>query len=215
LFNYFWQPLGAALIALAVLGGSSVWRHARRVELGVLTVPVLLALIASFLHRWPFGGNQHMVFAGPAVLVLVGEGMESMRGRLTQWRWWAGWATVTLLLAPGIGGAMYHVVVPRQRHEVRQVIEFVQQHRAPEDQLLVLCPAEFEFYTGREQRSAPAEPNPSARVWFIATHAGGGPFPRQDLLDRLSTRRERLLASEEFGAAAYLFAPEDPRAIVP
>jgi hypothetical protein len=215
LFDYFWQPLGGVLIALAVLGCSRARHQARRLELCVLTVPVLLALIASFLHRWPFGGNQHMVFAGPALLVLVGEGMEGMRGRLTRWRWWAGWATVTLLLAPGIGGAMYHIVVPRQRHEVRPVIEFVQRHRAPGDQLLVQCPAEFEFYTGCDQRSAPAEPNPSARIWFIATRARGGPFPRQDLLDRLSTQRVRLLAIEAYGAAAYLFAPEDPRAVVP
>ena len=215
LFNYFWQPLGAALIALAVLGGTGVWHHARRVELGVLTLPVLLALVASLLHRWPFGGNQHMVFAAPAVLVLVGEGMESMRGRLTQWHRWAGWAAVTLLLAPGVGSAMYHIVVPRQRHEVRPVIEFVQQHRALGDQLLVLCPAEFEFYTGRDQRGALEEPNPSARIWFIATGAVGGTFPRQDLLNRLSARRVRLLAIEEYGAAAYLFAPEDAPAIVP
>lgn len=214
LFNYFWQPLGLALILLALLGGASVWRKARRTELLLLTVPVLLALIASFLHRWPFGGNQHMVFAAPAVLVLVGEGMESARERLARWRWWAGTTGVALLMLPGLADAVYHVAVPRWRHEVRPVISFVQQHQQPGDQLLVLCPAEFEFYTGRSARSAPAEPVPGARVWFIATRSGGGSFPSQDVLDRLAARRRRLLAIEEHGAAAYLFAPEASRTIV-
>jgi len=215
LFNYFWQPLGVALILLAVVGSVSAARNGRGVEVLVLVTPVLLALVASFLHRWPFGGNQHMTFAGPAVLVLVGEGMEHVRVRLTGWQSWAGATCVALLLIPGLANATYHLVVPRWRHEVRPVIAFVQQHQQPGDQLLVLCPAEFEFYTGQRWRDAPVEPTPTARVWFIATRAEGRTFPSQDLLDRLAARRVRLLAIDEPGAAAYLFAPESTRAIVP
>jgi hypothetical protein len=215
LFNYFWQPLGAALMLLAVLGSVSAWRNARRVELLVLTMPILVALVASFLHRWPFGGNQHMVFAGPAVLVLVGEGTERVRARLTRWCWWAGTTCVALLLIPGLADATYDLFVPRWRHEIRPVIAFVQQHQQPGDQLLVLCPAEFEFYTGHRLGDARVEPDRAARVWFIATRAGGGVFPSQYLLDRLAARRVRLLAIDEPGAAAYLFAPEGTRAIVP
>jgi len=214
-FNYFWQPLGAALILLAALGGVSASRNARRAELRVLVTPVLLALIASVFHRWPFGGNQHMTFAGPAVLVLVGEGLEHVRARLTRWRPWAGATCVGLLLIPGLAGATYHLVVPRWRYEVRPVIAFVQQHQQPGDQLFVMCPPEFEFYTGRRVPDAPAEPNPAARVWFIAPRTEGRAFARQDLLDRLATRRARLLAIDEPGAAGYLFAPEGTRAILP
>ncbi len=215
LFNYFWQPLGAALILLAVVGCARASRHGRRVEVLVFVTPILLALVASFLHRWPFGGNQHMVFAGPAVLILVGEGTERLRAQLTCWRSWAGAMCVALLLIPGLAGATYHLVVPRWRHEVRPVIAFVQQHQQPDDQLLVLCPAEFEFYTGQRLPDAPVDPSPASRVWFIATRTAGRAFPSQDLLDRLAARRERVLAIDEPGAAAYLFAPEGTRAILP
>lgn len=215
LFNYFWQPLGAALIVLAVLGSISAWCSHRRAELLVLVTPILVALVASFLHRWPFGGNQHMVFAGPAVLILVGEGTERMRIQLMRWRSWAGAMCVVLLLIPGLAGATYHLVVPRWRHEIRPVIASVQQHEQPDDQLLVMCPPEFEFYTGRSVHDAPTEPNPAARVWFIATRAEGRTFPSQDLLDRLAARRVRLLAIDEPGAAAYLFAPEGTGTILP
>ena len=45
-------------------------------------------------------------------------------------------------------------------------------------------------------------------MWFIGTRAEGSAFLNQDLLDRLTARRERVLASEAYGAAAYLFGPE-------
>jgi len=140
--------------------------------------------------------------------------LENVRRRLANWRGWAGIACVALLLAPGLTEAAYRIVVPRQRHEIRPVIAFVEQHREADDQLLVLCPAEFEFYTGRDTRHAASEPNPAARTWFIATRPVGGAFPNQDLLDRLAACRVRLLAVEAYGAAAYLFAAEGAPAIV-
>ncbi len=212
-FNYFWQPLGAATLALALLGGVSCWRAGRQAELLLLWLPVWMALAASFLHRWPFGGNQHMVFAAPAALVLVAEGTETLRLRLVRWRWWAGWTCVALLMLPGIAEAGYRIFAPRQRHEVRAVIESVERHFQSGDQLLVFIPAEFEFYTGRNFRDVPREPAPSARVWLIASHSHPERFPGQvqATLDRLRLRRMQLQAIEEYGAAAFLFGPErDP-----
>ena len=71
LFNYFWQPLGAELFTLALLGGFCCWRTGRRSELLCLSLPVVMAVAASFLHLWPFGGNQHMVFAAPSAFLLA------------------------------------------------------------------------------------------------------------------------------------------------
>jgi hypothetical protein len=167
-----------------------------------------VALAASFVHRWPFGGNQHMVFAAPAALLLAAEGIEAVRGRLAHWRPSAGWITVTILLLPGVVNAAYRIGAPRQRHEVRPVIEFVQRHLHPGDQLLVFCPAEVAFYTGRDFRNASVEPDPSARVWLIGTGVGSDRYPAQGLLDQLRARRPRLRVIEEYGAAAYLFGPE-------
>ncbi len=211
LFNYVWQPLGAALLVLGVLGSVAWWRAGRRDALLLLVLPVLGALVASCVRRWPFGGNQHMVFAAPAVLVLVAEGIEEVRRRLASRAPWVGVIGLALLLSPGLVDAAYRIALPRQRHEVRPVIAFVQRYVEPADQLLVLCPAEFEFYTGRDVRNAAIEPDPAARVWFIATRSGNKPFAGQDLLDRLRTRRRCLRAIEAYGAAAYFFAPEDSR----
>ena len=210
LFNYFWRPFGGVLIPLALLGGVRWWRTDRRPELLCLWLPVLMALAASFLHRWPFGGNQQMVFAAPAALLLAAEGIESLRRRLTRWHALAGWTVVVCLLLPGLADAAYRISTPRLRHEVRPVIEFVQRHLQPADQFLVFIPAEFEFYTGRDFRNTSVEPDPSARVWVIVggSRSKGLPLPAQALLDRLVRRRPELQAIEEYGAAAYLFGPE-------
>jgi len=167
-----------------------------------------MALAASFLHRWPFGGNQQMVFAAPAALLLAAEGIESLRRRLTRWHALAGWIVVVCLLLPGLVDAAYRISTPRLRHEVRPVIEFVQHHLHPDDQLLVFCPAEVAFYTGRDFRNASVEPDPSKSVWFIATGVDSDRFSARGLLDHLRTTRPRLRVKEEYGAAAYLFGPE-------
>ncbi len=206
-FNYFWQPLGIAVAIFAAIGGVLFWRNGRRAELLILTLPVAVSLVAAALHRWPFGGNQHMVFAAPAVLLLTGTGIEVVRGRLESWRRRAGAVMVTLVLLPGLAPAAYHVGVPRERHEARPAIQFLMAERRPTDQVLVYCPAEFEFYTGTIPPAA-QPPDPSSRVWFIGTRSEDKPFPAQAVLDRLFTTRPLLLSKEAYGAASYLFGPE-------
>ena len=53
-----------------------------------------------------------MVFAGAAVLILVGEGAEeTLRIRLTRWRSWAGVMPVSRCSSfAGVAAATYHLV---------------------------------------------------------------------------------------------------------
>ncbi|HEV8341196.1 MAG TPA: hypothetical protein VGR30_02375 [Candidatus Binatia bacterium] len=210
LFNYFWQPLGAALLALAFVGSVRLWHNHRSSDVCFLLLPLLIALVAAFFHRWPFGGNQHMVFAAPAVFLLAAEGVETVRQRLMQRRQWLGWAFVAVLLLPNVSDSAYRIFSPRQRHEVRPVIEHVQRSRKPGDKIIVFDPATVEFYTDKNFRNPSLEPSRSTRVWVIATRSGYKEFPSQveDLLQSLRSRRQRLSSLEEFGAAAYLFSPE-------
>jgi hypothetical protein len=204
-FNYLWQPLGILVAFAAAVGSATLWRRGRRTELALLTLPIAFSLVAAALQRWPFGGNQHMVFAAPGVLLLAGEGLETMRCRLEDWRPGGGTIAVALFLVTGIGPAVYHLVIPRERHEARPVIQFLMEQRRPEDQLLIFCPAEFEFYTGMAVRGSNPLPDSSRRVWFVGTRSGQKPFPTQDLLDHLRKTRPLLLSREAYGAGSYLF----------
>jgi hypothetical protein len=185
-----------------------LWRSGRRAELALLTLPVMFSLVAAALQRWPFGGNQHMVFAAPAVLLLAGGGIEALRERLEGWHRGAGALAVTLFFVTGLVPAAYHLVVARERHEARPVIQFLMEHRRAEDQLLVFCPAEFEFYAGTAVRGSNRPPEPSRRVWFVGTRSGEKPYPTQDLFNRLAETRPLLLSSEAYGAGSYLFGAE-------
>lgn len=204
-FDYFWQPLGLATAVLWAIGTANLWRAGRRRDLMLLLAPVLIALAASFAHRWPFGGNQHMVFAAPAVFLTAGAGIEWARARLEASRSGAGAILIALFLLPGIAPDFYHLFSPRHRHEVRPVIEFVRSHRQPGDTFIVQCEPEVEFYTGREFLDRPASPA-SPRVWYITTSSGAHGLD-QARIAKLEPGRAYLLGDQEYGAAAYLFGP--------
>lgn len=207
LFDYFWQPFGGLLLVSAALAVAACRRTARRPLLRLLWLPVGLALLAAALHWWPFGGNQHMAFAAPAVLVFAADGVELVRRRLIGRQPRLAWAALALLLAPGLFGALYHLIVPRQRHELRAVIAYVQQQSAPGDQLAVFDAATFKFYTGRDVRSAPLQFSSAVRVWVITPRSKHGVLHPdvRDFVGRLERARPRLGAMETYGAAAYLF----------
>ena len=176
----------------------------------MLWLPVGVAIGAATAHWWPFGGNQHMAFAAPAVLLLAGDGIEIARRHLAARRPALAWCALAALLAPGLVPACYHLVVPRERHELRPVIAFMESHRAAGDQLAVFDTATFEFYTGRVLHDAPVELAGSARVWVITPRSSRGTLHPdvQRVVDGLSANRPRLNALEVNGAAAYLFGAE-------
>jgi hypothetical protein len=207
LFDHFWQPLGGVLLVLACLAASVYWHSDRRALFAMLWLPVGGALIASMLRWWPFGGNQHMVFALPAVFLLAGDGMEIVRRRLAGRHPRLAACVLALLLAPGVIGAGFHLVVPRRRHEVRPAIAFMQQRSEPTDQVAVFDQATFAYYTGRDLRGAPLEFSPAARVWVITPRSTDGSLQPdvRTLVERLHAERPQLLRFEAYGAAAYCY----------
>jgi hypothetical protein len=76
-------PPGTALLALALffLGCLSLAAKRRWGVLVTLTAPIVLALIASALHRYPFHGRQ-LLFLVPSFLLPLGEGADLVGRRL-------------------------------------------------------------------------------------------------------------------------------------
>jgi hypothetical protein len=208
--GYPWRYPGTVLFLLALLGGIRLRRRARGFELCCLLLPAIIALAASFFWLWPFSGNQHMVFAAPASLLLVAKGTESIRCWLARRHGHWAWVCPAVLLLPGIFDAVYGIGSPRKKYELRPVLEYVQRNREAADQFIVMDPAAVEFYAGASLRGAPAEPDPQARVWFISIRSGhkADTVSGKNVLDRLSVQRKRVQAIEEYGAVAYLFGPE-------
>jgi hypothetical protein len=211
LFDYLWRPLGGLLLIPAALAASP-YHAQRRPLLALLWLPVALALLASALRWWPFGGNQHMAFAAPAVLLLAADGLVLGGRRLAVGQRALALLAGTVVLAPALACALYHLAVPRQRHELRPVIASVQAQRRDGDQLAVFDPATFEFYTGIDVRTAPPpDLAAAARVWVITPRSSHGALDPDvaRVVDHLLATRPRLATFETHGAAAYLFGPPD------
>jgi hypothetical protein len=211
LYHYLPQPVRALGPIFAVAGTVWYWRHQRRAELLLLWAPVGLALGASSLHYWPFGGNQHMSFAAPAVILTVAAGIDATVPRLRRRHAHAPIAAAVVLLFPSFVNCAYRMAVPRQRHELRPVIDFVQQHRRPGDRLLVFDAATFAFYTGADLRKQPLDAPDDAPVWVITPRSKRGALHPHvaDVIASLDRWRPRLETIEVYGAAAYRFGPAD------
>ena len=132
LFDYLWRPLGGLLLVPAALAVGP-YHAQRRPLLALLWLPVALALLASALRWWPFGGNQHMAFAAPAVLLLAGDGLVLAGRRLAVRQRAPALVAAAVVLAPALALALFHLAVPRQRHELRPVIASVQAQRRDGD----------------------------------------------------------------------------------
>ncbi len=200
---YFWRAPGWIILPIAAVGVGSFWHAKLRRTTTMLLAPILLAIAASCAHLWPFGGNQHMAFAAPAMLLIVGQGCETIRCWLSERRRLLGEAALAALLAPVLVNSSYRAISPRRNVDLRSVVEFLRQRRLPSDAVIVSDAATVDFYTGNDFRYDSPPITSSARLWFISV-PGGKPRGLDDILNR----RPLLAGAQSGGAAAYLFGPQ-------
>ncbi|MDX2170906.1 MAG: hypothetical protein SF182_27810 [Deltaproteobacteria bacterium] len=207
MFDQLWRPLGGLLLAPAAFGALAWWRSDRRPLLAILTLPVLGSLAAAAVGWWPFGGTQHMRFAAPALLLLAGDGLGQLYGRLLSQQPRLARAGVAAVLVPGVLYAAWHVAAPHQRHAMREAIAFMQARAQPEDRLAVFDPASFAFYTGIDMRGAPLVLPSAVRVWVVTPTSSHGDLAPvvQAFIEQLAAQRPRQQEQVRGGAAAYLF----------
>ncbi|HLK32502.1 MAG TPA: hypothetical protein VKT29_05390 [Terriglobales bacterium] len=204
-FAFFSQTAGwefAGLAALAfVLGFAGLWRT-RRETLFLLLAPALLTLFASGLHKYPFGGRLTL-FLVPAVLLVMGEGVEQLRLATRGHAAVIGYAFIILLLLDPTVYVLHHFAKPHilikhsgvmAPEEIKAVRTYVFNHQQPGDLIYLNTGSEpaWQFYDEVEGR---AEPNlvygtaagdkvsdyasdldrlRGRRVWVILSHIGGG-----------------------------------------
>ncbi len=151
-FRYCFDPAGQALAPLAVLGGVSLWRSGSRPLVLLLTVPVLLALVAACFRAYPFGGARVVVYATPALALLVAEGAAQALAwlRARQDRalpLLARGALILLLLAP-LGRAAQRVAVPWPRADCQGAAAFVLSRLQAGDGIVANHPEYLYYFRG-------------------------------------------------------------------
>jgi hypothetical protein len=123
-------PVGQAMAALAVGGAVLLWRRGRRCLVVVLTLPIVLALLASYAWAYPYGGARVMAYAAPAVALLIAEAVPATWAWLRERSRWAAVALPAMLVVP-LAHSTFRVVVPWQRADCAGASAFVMAHRQP------------------------------------------------------------------------------------
>jgi hypothetical protein len=214
--------IGGLAAILFVIGA---WGMAReRWPLAVAVVlPGALALLASSLHKYPFGGRL-LLFLVPLLVLGVARGAWAVASALRPVQPMAAFALVGTLLAAPCLEAYQEVRRPQRTESITAVLDTVRAEWQPGDRMYLYYGAEpaFLFYTRNEPFPPEAvvvgtEPRKerlefrnqlvpfvgAPRVWLVFSHLHEGEEPR--VLAYAEGLGRCLRAHKVPGATAYLF----------
>jgi hypothetical protein len=182
-FRYCCKPLGMILVPLALLGGVLLWRRGRSDLVALLVVPVLLALAASLLHRYPYGGARVLVYATPALVILIAAGTPpawDWLGRLHR----LAPAALVLLFAPSLITAGHSVVFPWPRADTAGAAAYVAAHREPTDAIAGNDWTHQYYFRrfGSAFHPAGTADAPGDRCWIVYTAEFPADYPEEKRL---------------------------------
>ena len=134
IFRYCCKPLGQLLVPLTVLGAVVLWRRGQRALVVLLIVPILLALAASFAQRYPYGGARVLVYAAPALVLLIAAGTPVVWDWLQRFHRLAP-AALALLFLPPLLAAGRAVIFSWPRADTAGAAAYVLAHRQTTDRV--------------------------------------------------------------------------------
>ncbi len=173
LVGYCIKPVGQWLTPLAAAGLVLCWRHGQRQWCLVLMTPVVLALAASSIKAYPYGGMRVMAYAAPAVTLLVAAAVPWCLQRLGSRHLWAAAPLVGLLLMPAFR-AGYCAARPWSRADCAAAAGFVERHRRTGDLVTANHWEYLYYFRGLGADFIPIEnltSSHSGRMWIVVTGA--------------------------------------------
>lgn len=120
------------ILALCLAGAASLAGRKDKVLFPLLIFPLVLALAASFLRKYPFS-DRMLLFSAPGAVLLFGYGVEVLRGRIGN-KWTAGLLTACLLLPYSLVSAFSFF---KPCGGVKEALAYVKEHKAPGEVVLV------------------------------------------------------------------------------
>ena len=228
-FSVFDDPANLISVVGAVLfviGCIELFRK-RSVHFWLLSGPLLVALLAGFLHKYPLGGRLFL-FALPILFLVIGEGAASladMSGRLSRT---IRICLIIFLLMKPIWMDAQALVHPRRPDDIKLAILYIQTHQQPADAWYVYHWARYQFWyysdlyrinpntvrvgvdCGADQACYAADLDQlrgQPRVWVLFSHmwVGDGYQEEDFFLDHLDHLGVRVDTYKSTGARAYLY----------
>jgi hypothetical protein len=152
--SFMFHPgVNIAGILLIACGTVSMMRDHRKIAF-MLWSPALFMAIAAMLGKYPLTPRL-MIFLFPAMAITIAQGLIWITGRFK--RPLALILCTCVFLAPEAADSAYYFLNPRQREEIRPVMQFIKDRAGPEDTIYVFHAAlpQFEYY----RRSIPLPGN--------------------------------------------------------
>jgi hypothetical protein len=131
-FSFFELPLAA----LSFLVGCIILFIEKKKMLLFLILPILCALIASGFKKYPFEGRL-LLFSAPLVFLVIAEGIEVIRIKVSQKSSAIGFLLVTVLLVQPVVLAGYHLIEPRAPEELRPAVKYLKDNYREGDTIYV------------------------------------------------------------------------------
>jgi hypothetical protein len=170
--RYCHEPAGHALALVGVAGGIRLWRSGRRTWVVLLGVPAGLALLASYLHAYPWGGARVEVFLLPATTLLIAAGIPPLWSWLLARTRLGTFALAALLLAsPAL--TAYRLVVPWMRADCGGAAAYVLTNRHAEEPISANHWEYLYYFRDHALPFTPLEDltaSPGSPVWLVLTN---------------------------------------------
>jgi hypothetical protein len=231
--TFFWifkSPAGLPLTGIAALtflvGCASMFREKKERFL-VLISPVLITLLVSGLHKYPFGGRL-LLFTVPSLLLFIAEGAQKIRDETKHHSAAIGIILIGLLLLHPSYFAAVHLIKPRTVEEIKPVLSYVAEHKRNGDLLYLSYASQYPFRYYSERYSFDADccivgvPHGedyisdlsrlrgNKRIWILFSHIE--PEKKKCFLNHLDAMGKRRDVFEGTGAAVYLYDLDKPTA---
>jgi hypothetical protein len=213
-FHYACNPNGEYLACLGLLGAVVWWKQGQRLRVVLLTVPVGLCLAAALLHAYPYGGSRLLVYATPAVILLIGCGFHAACDWLRPRHAFGGVLLSLLLVVPAANTARRLVVPWEERADVAGAAEFVFREHTPGDQIVANSwqalyylrnpPATCNFLTA-------GSADPVRPLWVIATDRS--PDIRRTVAAAAAAGRSEWERHEFAGTTVWRFSPASQKGV--
>jgi hypothetical protein len=151
----FKNPLGFSffellLAVVSFLVGCIILFVKKKKILLFLILPIFCALIASGFKKYPFEGRL-LLFNAPLMFLIIAEGIEGIRMRVSQKSRTIGFLLIIVLLLQPVVLAGYHIIVPRAPEELRPVVKYLKEHYRKGDTIYVYYAAvkAYPYYADR------------------------------------------------------------------
>jgi hypothetical protein len=150
-FEMFNNPVGLTFSGIAafafLIGCISIFRHNKE-KFYLLLSPILLTVLASIMHQYPFK-NRLIVFLVPFMLLFIGEGVEFVRKRISDFSAVPGIVLIGVLFVYPVSWAAYHAKSPTDHEKIRPAISHIKNNWQNGDVIYVHYYSQyaFEYYT--------------------------------------------------------------------